>query len=385
MRAFLLSIVLLIAATGSGWAAPKQLSEKAQIALLTCSPGSELYSLFGHSAMHVFDPENNINHVYNYGTFSFNDDFYFNFAMGKLNYRLSKEKFQNFLYEYQYYERGVYVQELNLNQEQEQKVYEYLEWNYKPENRYYLYDFFYDNCSSILRDVLEKSLGDQVQFADLTKDSHPSYRDMIDEYLVYHPWGDFGIDLGLGLPCDKIPNSREYMFLPYELMDAYEHATLNGQPLVKSKSTILPERGLVKIWSIFDPIPIFWVFFALIAAITAMEWRDKKRTVAVDVVLFIVIGAVGALIFFLWFITDHNATANNFNMLWAWPTHLFAIPLLFKDKTRKAYFTAYGAVLLVTLLSFAFLPQAMHLATIPLMLAMLCRAAINLRPTNLPA
>lgn len=379
MRSVLLFVFIILASLNLR-AQEMQLSERAQIALLTCSPGEELYSLFGHSAMHVFDPANGLNHVYNYGTFSFDDDFYYNFSMGKLNYRLSRQKLQNFMLEYQYYERGVYRQELDLTQEQKQKVFDFLQWNYMPENRYYLYDFFYDNCSSILRDVLEKNLGDEVEFADLSKEGDPSYRNMIDEYLIYHPWGDFGIDLGLGLPCDKIPNSREYMFLPYELMDAYDHATIDGRPLVKSTKTMLEEKGLETSWSLTNPIPLFWLLFGLVGIVTAIGWRQGKRYVAVDIVLFVVIGAVGALIFFLWFITDHTATAGNLNILWAWPTHILAIPLLFMPKARKFYFTAYGGVLLVTLIAFPFLPQMLHTATIPLMLMMLSRAAINIRP-----
>lgn len=357
----------------------KVLSSSAQISLLTCSPGEELYSLFGHSAFRVRDPQKHIDLVYNYGTFAFNEDFYFNFSMGRLNYRLSIQPFPNFMYEYDYYERGVVEQVLDLDSAQVQKIYEFLNWNFLPENRYYLYDFFYDNCSSKLGDVLEENLGPGLVWADLKEESEPSFRQLIDRYLIYHPWGDFGIDLGLGLPCDKVPNAKEYTFLPDKLMEAYDHAKLHGKPLISHKHDLLTARGLQAHFSLLDPIPLFWMLFLMVAIISGLGWRKKRLFRGLDVFLFVVTGALGALIFFLWFITDHTATANNFNMLWAWPTHILAIPLLFFDNTRKLYWLAYAAVLFISLIGFAFLPQMLHLATIPIMLAMLLRAIVNIK------
>lgn len=354
------------------------LSHYAEISLLTCSPGEELYSLFGHSAMRVTDPAHGLDVVFNYGTFTFDEDFYFNFSMGKLNYKLSISPFEHFLEEYQYYNRGVVQQTLNLDSAQKQAVFNYLHWNYQPDNRYYLYDFFYDNCSSRLRDVLEKTVGPSLRWTDLQLENKPSFRDLIDPYLIYHPWGDFGIDLGLGLPCDIVPRSREYMFLPYGLFEAYDHASLNGQPLVKKEVQILPAVGLRYRWSLLDPIPLFWLLFGLVALLSAIGWRMGRRFIAVDVLLFSIIGALGCLIFFLWFITDHTATANNLNMLWAWPVHIIAIPLLFSQAFSRIYFLVYGIVLTLSLLGFAFLPQALHPATVPIMLMMLVRCVLNL-------
>lgn len=370
-------VVCLLAVQLSGRSEAPILSDEASISLITCSPGNELYSLFGHSAMRVTDPEMNMDIVFNYGTFSFNEDFYFNFAMGKLNYQLSVSPYDRFVRAYHDEGRGIIEQTLNLDSTQRQAVFDFLDWNYQPENKYYLYDFFYDNCSSILRDVLDTSLQGQVVFADLTEPTSPSFRNIIDRYLIYHPWGDFGIDLGLGLPCDKIASSREYMFLPDKLLEAYDHATINDAPLVETKKTVLEPVGLTESWSLTQPIPLFWILFGVIALLSAIGYRKGRLLKGIDVMLFVIYGAVGALIFFLWFITDHNATANNFNMLWAWPTHILAIPLLFFQKTRKAYWIIYGGLLVLTLITFPFLPQMLHMATIPLMMTMLLRAFVN--------
>ena len=354
-----------------------KLTKDAEISLLTCSPGNELYSLFGHSAMRLKDPGNNIDAVFNYGTFSFNEDFYYNFAMGKLNYKLGISSMDRFIRLYESEGRGVVEQTLDLDSAQKQAIANFLNWNSQPENQYYRYDFFYDNCSSILRDVLDTALRGQVSFADLTKPSQPSYRNMIDSYLIYHPWGDFGIDLGLGLPCDKTPNYLEYMFLPDELHQAYDHATINGNSLVKDERTLIETNGLNYTWSLTQPIPLFWILFGVIGLLSAIGIRLKKRLVALDIILFLVYGLVGALLFFLWFVTDHTATANNFNMLWALPTHLIMIAFLWNSKIRTTYFSIIGVVLLFTLLLFPLLPQMLHLATIPLMLIMLTRSYAN--------
>lgn len=355
------------------------ISNEAEISLLTCSPGNELYSLFGHSAMRLKDPVNKIDAVFNYGTFTFNDDFYYNFTMGKLNYKLGISSMDRFIRMYESEGRGVVEQTLDLDSVQKQSIADFLNWNSQPENKYYLYDFFYDNCSSILRDVLETALQGQVTFADLTKPSQPSYRNMIDNYLIYHSWGDFGIDLGLGLPCDKTPNYLEYMFLPDELHEAYDKATLDGHPLVKQERTLLKTDGLKYEWSITQPIPLFWLLFGVVGLLSAIGLRLNQRFMAIDIILLSVFGLIGALLFFLWFITDHTATSNNFNMLWALPTHLLIIPFLWNSKIRRSYFMIIGGVLLVTLVFFPVLPQMLHLATIPLILTMLARSYINFK------
>ncbi len=353
------------------------ISNEAEISLLTCSPGDDLYSLFGHSAMRLKDSKNDIDAVFNYGTFSFNEDFYFNFVMGKLNYKLGLAPMDRFVSLYESENRDVVEQVLNLDSAQKQGIADFLNWNYQPENRYYLYDFFYDNCSSVLRDVLDTALQGQVRFADLTKPSQPTYRNMIDSYLIYHPWGDFGIDLGLGLPCDKTPNYMEYMFLPDELSEACDMATINGQPLVKKKLTVVESSGLTYEWSLSQPIPLFWILFGITSLLSAIGLRLQKRFMVIDILLLFILGLVGALLFFLWFITDHTATANNFNMLWALPTHLLIIPFLWNQKIRRSYFMIFGGILLLTLIFFPLIPQMLHLATIPLMLIMLIRSYVN--------
>ncbi|GAB4383665.1 MAG: DUF4105 domain-containing protein [Salibacteraceae bacterium] len=351
-----------------------KLSPDARVSVLTCSPGEELYSLFGHSAIRVYDPNHKIDHVFNYGTFTFDDDFYLNFAMGRLNYRLSVQDYGSFLKGYFYEQRYVFEQELNLDSAQRQTIFNYLFWNQLPENRYYLYDFFYKNCSSVIRDVLTTTLGESLEFKDLTYDDHPSFRQMIDVYLVHHPWGDFGIDLGLGLPCDKIPTSYEYMFLPHELERAIEHATLDGELLAKPPYQVIEGKSLQSSFSIFNPVPLFWLLAGVVAILSALAIRRNKPATWLDYILLTAYGLLGCLITFLWFFTDHNATGPNLNVLWAWPIHLPALMVpFFSKRLFGRYMAVYAITCLITLLLFPLLPQQLHLATIPLMVAALAR------------
>src|SRR5690606_31625041 len=130
-------------------------TSRTRISLLTCTPGSELYSVFGHSALRVVDSNAVTDIVYNYGTFDFNDpNFYSKFVRGKLNYYLSTEYFRDFVYGYRLEGRGITEQVLLLTAEEKLALKKFLRENLKPENRHYAYDFFLDNCTTRLRDLI---------------------------------------------------------------------------------------------------------------------------------------------------------------------------------------------------------------------------------------
>ena len=134
----LISVICLLPLPGKAF----QLSNEAEISILTCSPGKELYSLFGHTAIRVRDPKAGMDEVFNYGTFDFDTPhFYLKFAQGLLPYQLSTTSFRNFMLSYQMEERSVYSQRLRLDSLQKQQLFDLLLENYRPENRSYLYNF----------------------------------------------------------------------------------------------------------------------------------------------------------------------------------------------------------------------------------------------------
>lgn len=372
----ILSLLLFITSISNA-----QLSEQATISVLTCGPyQGELYSAFGHSAFRIHDPVNNINAVCNYGVFSFNQpNFYLNFARGYLYYQLGIEDYPGFESRYIYENRFIHEQVLNLTKEQKQKLFAFLQWNSLPENQRYVYDYFYNNCSTKIRDVILEALGNDIVFDESYITTDYTIRELTDFYLEHQPWGDLGIDIGLGLPMDKKAAPLEYMFLPDYVESGFDHATIkqNGLtvPLVKEKLITYEARdeqipkGL--------PHPLYVFSFTAIVAIVLTVWDLKRKKLSswFDMILFAATGLVGILLLFLWFFTDHHAAAKNFNLLWAFPGHLIvAIVLIKSPRWLKKYFLFSAILAGITLLSWPVLPQMLHYALIPLVATLGIRA-----------
>lgn len=360
------------------------LSNQAQVSLMTCDPGEDLYAAFGHSAIRVHDPIRGIDEVYNYGTFDFDTPgFYVKFMRGKLNYRIDKDPFRRFQYAYNVRNRAVVQQTLTLDSTARQKLYDMLETNYLPENRYYLYDFFFDNCSSRIRDIFVEVLGDSLVFESEFIEEQKTFRELLDENLQSKQWSDFGIDLGLGADVDQIAEPINYMFLPEYLEAAFDNAFVikNGEkiPFVKQKTTIVDKPPISPDYPFWKrPIFLFSVLFLLILAWSFYHPPNLNK-LYLDKFIFLVIGIVGLILFLLWAATDHSTTDNNFNILWANPIHLLTFVLLFytsKIKRLYLYFLFFVVLNTSFLLLWKFLPQALHIAFIPIMLTIILRCGV---------
>ncbi|HNE28922.1 MAG TPA: DUF4105 domain-containing protein, partial [Saprospiraceae bacterium] len=200
---FLLLLVLPLTAGSQSAAFP--LSDSSFISLITAAPGEELYSTFGHSALRVKDPARNFDRCYNYGTFDFDQpNFYLNFCRGKLLYYLNVERRRDFEYEYLMDRRTLREQTLDLDASQKQQLFDLLQENALPQNREYKYDFFYDNCATRIRDIVEKALLYQVFFDSTTTKKGTTMRQLLKPYLLDKPWTRFGIDLILGQAADRV-------------------------------------------------------------------------------------------------------------------------------------------------------------------------------------
>ena len=351
-----------------------ELSERAEILVITASPGQEqLYSAFGHSAFRVVDPITGIDWVYNYGTFNFNrPNFYLNFARGHLIYQLSKGEYQRFKEIYVYYNRTLNEQILNLDLKGKQRLFEFLENNALPENKDYFYDYFYNNCATKLRDVLYEVFGDSIRFDGSHITTHYSLRYMVDLYTKYQPWGDLGIDICLGLPMDKVLSSEEYMFLPDYIYqgfgNAYLTTTVGEVPLIAREVRTNVANPVSYTNSFFTPKVVFWGLLLLGILITYVESKKGKWYKAFDVLLFFILGFIGWFLLGLWFLTDH-ASQWNFNLMWAIPFHLPLAFMLVKKEPGlfvKKYFQYVFYFTLFLLGSWYFLPQAIHTALIPM-------------------
>ena len=388
-RIFVLFLLVLTVVPAFSYR-PVKLSRSAEISLITCASGDELYSIFGHSALRVLDDSLHINEVYNYGTFDFDTpNFYLKFANGKLHYMLSAYNFKYFLPSYIRHKRGVTEQVLNLTQREKQKLYRALEINRLPRNKYYRYDFFFDNCATRIRDIVINSLdGEKVIYENKDK-IDMTFRDMLHLYLNKQPWTRAEIDLVLGSKIDRKVTEKESTFLPDYLKDYFLHTYIKRDGEVTP--LVISERELLRFPEDFSantkltPAFVSWALFVLFVLSLMYEKRTKKRFLIIERLLFLVTGIIGFVIFYLWFISEHTATEANYNILWALPTSL--ILLFGLDKlNKKGFFRVLGiitwAALLVVVAGWKLIPQELPLMAIPLSLIMIIRLSLLLFSKN---
>lgn len=345
------------------------LTDSARISLITCGPGNELYSSFGHTAIRVYDPLQGIDYTYNYGTFDFDQpNFYLNFTRGNLLYMLSVGHYRNFVRVYRNENRSVHEQYLRLDADQRQALFEFVEWNAEPENRSYAYDYFFDNCSTRPRDVIAEVLGEKLVWDSSYVDHHRSIRSMCDDYILRtQPWGDLGIDICLGSRIDRTTSAWEHTYLPYELERAVDHAYVqvgdSVLPLVSQKwDVVVPEPTDNEVgW--FAPQPVFVAVLLVVAMLVTFMRMGGWFAGFLEGTVFFLTGLLGVLLAFLWFGTSHATAAWNLNLAWALPTDLVFAMALFR-RQRPAWVRWYAIFMLVLcallLIFWGMLPQMLH-------------------------
>ena len=351
-----------------------------RISLLTCTPGKELYSTFGHSALRVVDSARPLDIIFNYGTFDFGDPaFYSKFVRGKLLYFVSVDEFENFVAAYQYEGRGITEQVLNLSCSEAQQLFAALQENAKEENKYYKYDFVSDNCTTRLRDIVFKNAGPAVATREIRPQARVSFRNLIHEYLnkSHQYWSKLGIDILLGIPLDKNISNSEAMFLPDYLLKAFDSTKTGNQPLISQKAEILKAEMQPGKPSLLSPFAIF-LFVFLFVTFLSLTGRAKAFLSIFDFVLFFVSGSLGLLMLFMWFGTDHPECKNNLNVIWALPLHFIAVFFIYRRvEWLRIYFLVNAVLLFLLLISWKWLPQEMNNALLPLIALLLLRTFIR--------
>ena len=356
------------------------LSPAAKISLVTCSPGDELYTAFGHSAIRILDPELGIDRLYNFGTFDMSvGNFYLRFARGDLLYQLSVDQGDADIEEHGALGQGVTEAQLNLTAEQKQSLFGALETNLAPENRYYRYDFLLDNCSTRVRDAFEKIIGTPV--ADHTV-TGVTFRQMLDPYLDRIPWIRFGIYLLLGAGVDRSVTPREACFLPANLESAICQTKVSDTAFAQSPVRLFPARPLPRIPRALDPEIVFSVVLA--AWIGLWVLRGGRASRVISALVYIVFGFTGLFLVVLAANTLHWEAYQNWNVAWLVPTHLVAgIGLLFVPANKVLMLRLYLFLAmvegLVFMVSSPWLPQRFHPAIYPLLVLLLWRTVIELR------
>ncbi len=251
------------------------LSPEAQISLLTCAPGKQLYARYGHTAIRVLDEPNEIDIVFNYGIFDFNTDhFYWKFVRGETWYELGATPYYWFMREYKREKRPVYEQVLNLTPEQQNLLWDKLVENYEPENRKYLYNFVFDNCATRPYQLIISVLGDSI-VSDYDGYTCQTYRDFISHYTGQHTWANAGINLLFGPKADRPMTNGQRLFLPEELMYYIQYAhSLDGIRLIKH-SDIGPFKVIHTPWYATWELGLVLYFLAVLAMSIIDRIRGK--------------------------------------------------------------------------------------------------------------
>jgi hypothetical protein len=338
-----------------------------EISLLTCSKGVESFSTWGHSALRIVDKENSTDVVYNFGLFDFDTpNFHAKFIKGNLKYKLGAHDTYRFIQSYVSEDRQVIEQKFDLTDESEIKIIRRLEYLYKPENKYYYYNFLQKNCTSELRDLIFENIESDFQNTITNK----SYRNQLDEFMTKKPWLRLGINLIFGTSVDKKTDKFQSMFLPDYLCWELNNVKVNGKELVYSQQ-IFNELESEDLNYPFLLNPVFLFSLLLLAVIFL-------KSPQIRVPILVIIGLLGLLILSVWSITEHVELKGNFNILWCNPLYL---ALLFKRNVKLQKYLAIVLQFMIVVVIVIWISriQILEIAFIPILIIL---SIYNLRIIN---
>ena len=326
-----------------------------RVSLLTCSPGQEVYSLYGHTAIRVQVPKDSIDEVFNYGVFDFRKPhFTWHFVLGQTDYMIEPLPWKYFIIDYDRRGSSITEQELNLTPSEANCLLAALIENCQPENREYRYNFLYNNCTTKVRDMVEQVV----------------------------PWAQEGNDLLLGSEMDTILSERAAMFIPENMMQAFDGAFIrNGKgemrPLVRDKKVLLEAKEqVVESEFLLSPLQVMLCFGALCLFILLLEAWLGRHFWLWDVLILLLQGAAGTLLCFMFFFSEHPAVDSNWQIWLLNPIYFIGIPLVIKAATKHKetlWYAFYFAVLALFLLFSPWIPQVFAKITVPLALCLLTR------------
>lgn len=352
------------------------------ISILTCTPGTDLYAKFGHTALRVKDHTLQRDVVFNYGCFDGTaNDFVFKFLLGQTDYLLEAEPYDYLVARYGYMGNGVKEQVLNLTQEEANHLLHLLLENIRPENQEYRYIWLYDNCTERARDMVEKAVNGKVVYA--RKENNHTIRQMLHECLKEDPWTCFGIDLILGTEIDRPTNKRIQMFLPdfysAEANEAYiEEADGSRKSYISMTNSIIQETIVRKEASAMtSPIVVFALVLLGAILLFVQEWQRKRYSLWWDVVIHIIQGVVGLVVGFLFFFSSHPAVDSNWLVIILNPIPLFyAVWLVYCQKKGKRNLLSYVnlTILASFIVAMIICPQSFNAAMWLVVLTLLVRA-----------
>jgi hypothetical protein len=300
---------------------------------------------------------------------------------------IGRTEFEDFLSFYEYQNRRVQEQQLNLSTKQKTAFYYFLTENIKPENHSYQYDFFYNNCATKITDAIESILDDQITYLPPSTFEQDTFRNLIRSDLNQNSWGSLGIDVALGSKIDQLASVKEHLFLPKNLYLLLKNAQIGSTDLkIVKKSKILTSSSFVKTFEGFgSPLAILSLIAFAILFVTFRDHKNNKRSKWLDVSLFAFTGLIGLALLLLWFATDHTATSDNYNLLWAFATNLFFIPSILKTRLNNRgikYIVFLVILLALMMLHWITGVQSFAIGLIPLLIAICVRYLFLIRHFN---
>ena len=327
-----------------------QASDSVEVSLLTCAPGTEVYALYGHTAIRYHDLRTGEDLAFNYGVFNFKKPFFsLRFLFGLTDYELGVCPYRYFAEEYRRRGSQVTEQVINMTTQEKAALYKALAVNYQPENREYRYNCLYDNCTTRARDIIERNIQGKVRY--LSGEQEQTYREMLHQYNEKYPWAKFGIDICLGLTADLKISKHQQQFLPdYMMIDAEKAQIMSDgifRPLVKeSRNAVVPGVQIVEQPFPLSPIECAFILLLIAVALMVAELRRKRVFRIWDTILMTLTGLAGIFILALMF-SQHPTTSTNLQILLLNPLPLFFIVRLWRKKQDRLYWKISLALIIL--------------------------------------
>jgi hypothetical protein len=361
-----LSVLTLFFVTTFSFGQTRLLSKNSRVSVLTCGTGNESYSLFGHTAIRITDPDNFIDAVFNYGAFDFNTpNFVPKFAQGDLEYFAVAHSYKDFINEYTYEKRSVYEQELLITDSEKQQLFNNLTTSLASGESHYTYKFIDKNCTSMVVAIINKTLGSTVIYKNTDKEI--TYRSILYPYFENHFYEKLGTSIIFGKKVDQFGT---HIFLPFELLKSLKTTRFKDRLLANQPSTILEyQKATPTSW--WNNAYSYLIFLLLIVAL------NKK---SIDQFYFITMGILGVFFIFMGFYSNHLELAYNYNALLFNPALLILSFLYFKNNSSWIYKMALVNLLCLLIYTLLLINKAHFLIVLPLILTsciLLIRLAIK--------
>lgn len=335
-------------------------ADNTRFSLLTCSPGEEVYELFGHTALRYTNEEMKQDVVFGYGYFSFDTpNFVWRFILGETDYLVGAVEYMDFIKEYEQRGAGVTEQVLQMDSLQKEALFDALVANCHPQKRVYRYNYFYNNCTTKVRDkVLEQFAGKNITFANATQEK--TLRETIAGCTAGQPWTAFGINLLLGADIDKPATRETLQFLPANLMNDLATAQADGKPIVSEQTELCLPVDRTKRLNHFTPFNSALLLLLFTMIIMLCEVRSHKLFWGYDILLMGLQGIAGVVLMFMALFSQHPAVGNNYLLILLNPIPLLLIPLLVRSAIKQKSFSfmwVQTAIPLLFIASAPFVPQ----------------------------